>query len=249
MSWRYLCKTSKTFSKTSWRRFEDVFADVLKMSWRRFCKTSWRWLENVLKMSWRRMAKTNILVFTNSFWRRREDVFWRRKAKANIFVLIKTSWRRLQYVFWRWRRKTSSSRRMLAGISNWQKTSIFLKNLGRIKKSKQFIKKSISSSFNWSFERFFDRFDIFIDLIFWLFYQRYCNSQKCVNWWRTKDLICKKISKVCFLSAHVPEYCQSTFSLINNDANGNTKGKTYYKYFFFIHVLFKISLISTWWTN
>ena len=78
--------------------------DVLKMSWRRFCKTSWRRLENVLKTSWRRIAKTNILVLTKTSWRRLEDVFWRRKAKANIFVLIKTSSededeRRVQDVF------------------------------------------------------------------------------------------------------------------------------------------------------
>ena len=53
------------------------------MSWRRFCKTSWRRLENVLKTSWRRIAKTNILVLTKTSWRR--------KVKANIFVLIKTS--------------------------------------------------------------------------------------------------------------------------------------------------------------
>ena len=73
--------------------------DFLKMFWRCFCKTSWR-----------RMAKTNMLVLTNTSWRRLEDVFWRRRAKANIFVLIKTSWRGLQDVFWRRRRKTSSGR-------------------------------------------------------------------------------------------------------------------------------------------
>ena len=142
-SWRYLCKTSwrclEDVFKTSWRRLEDVlktffktswrrFEDVLKMSWRRLenvLKTSWRRLENVLKTSWRRIAKTNILVLTKTSWRRLEDVFWRRKAKANIFVLIKTSSededeRRLEDVF-----KTSSSRRMFAGMSettfgNWK---------------------------------------------------------------------------------------------------------------------------------
>ena len=95
--------------------------DVLKMFWRRFCKTSWRRLENALRMSWQYVLKTS--------WKRLEDVLktynqdeyigldqdvlktsWRRKAKANIFVLIKTSWRRLQEVFWRQRRKTSSRR-------------------------------------------------------------------------------------------------------------------------------------------
>ena len=90
--------------------------DVLKMSWRRFCKTSWRRLENVLKTSWRRIAKTNILVLTKTSWRRLEDVFWRRKAKANIFVLIKTSWRRLLKTKTKDVFKTSSSRRMFAGL-------------------------------------------------------------------------------------------------------------------------------------
>ena len=92
--------------------------DVLKMSWRHFCKTSWRRLENVLKTSWqdvlktswRRMAKTNILVLTKTSWRRLEDVFWRGKAMANIFILIKTPLRRLQDVFWRRRRITPSRR-------------------------------------------------------------------------------------------------------------------------------------------
>ena len=80
--------------------------DVLKMSWRRFCKTSWRRLEDV----WPRQI----------YWswpRRLEDVFWIRKAKANIVVLIKTSWRRLKDVFWRQRRKRSSSRQMFPGIA------------------------------------------------------------------------------------------------------------------------------------
>ena len=40
-------------------RLENVLnislQDVLTMSWRRFCKTSWRHLENVLKTSWRRL--------------------------------------------------------------------------------------------------------------------------------------------------------------------------------------------------
>ena len=116
--------------KTSWRCLEDVFQDILKTFWRRLqnvLKTSWRWLEDVfarcledvlktywrcledvLKTSWRRLAKTNILVLTKTSWRR--------KAKPNIFVLIKTSSRHLQDVFWRRRRKTSSTRRMFAGL-------------------------------------------------------------------------------------------------------------------------------------
>ena len=56
------------------------------MSWRRFCKTSWRGLENVLKMSWWH------------FERRLENVLktsWRRMTKTIMLVLLKTSWRRL----------------------------------------------------------------------------------------------------------------------------------------------------------
>ena len=79
MSWRRFCKTS-------WRCLEDVFArrleDVLKTFWRRLGKTSWRCLEDVLKTSWRRLE--NVLKTS-----------WRRIAKTNILVLTKTSWIRL----------------------------------------------------------------------------------------------------------------------------------------------------------
>ena len=86
----------KTFFKTSWRRFEDVF----KTSWRRFCKKSWRRLENVLKMSWKRIAKTNILVLTKTS---SEDIrlrwtylSWsRRLLKTKTKDVFKTSSRRL----------------------------------------------------------------------------------------------------------------------------------------------------------
>ena len=43
--------------------------DVLKMSWRRFCKTSWRRLEDVLKTSWRRLEDV-----LKTSWKRLEDV-------------------------------------------------------------------------------------------------------------------------------------------------------------------------------
>ena len=73
------------------------------MSWRRFCKTSWRCLEDVfarrleviLKTFWRRLEDVWLRRIYWSWPRRPKDVFWRRKAKTNIFVLIKTSWRRL----------------------------------------------------------------------------------------------------------------------------------------------------------
>ena len=66
----------------SWRRFEDV----LKMSWRRFCNTSWRRLEKVLKHI-----------------RLDQDV-------------LKTSWRSLLKTKTKDVFKTSSSRRMFAGM-------------------------------------------------------------------------------------------------------------------------------------
>ena len=66
-----------------------------------------------------------------SWPRRLEDVFWRRKARANIFVLIKTSWRRLEDVFWRRRRKTSSSRRMFAGLWLHLSNSLYHSNVFR----------------------------------------------------------------------------------------------------------------------
>ena len=71
--------SSRRICETSWRRFEDVL------------KTSWRCLENVLKTSWRRMEKTNILVLTKTSWRCLEAVFWRRLINKNIFVFIKTN--------------------------------------------------------------------------------------------------------------------------------------------------------------
>ena len=43
MSWRCFCKTS-------WKRIEEVF----KTSWQDVLKTSWRHLESVLKASWKR---------------------------------------------------------------------------------------------------------------------------------------------------------------------------------------------------
>ena len=96
------------------------------MSWkylegRRFCKTSWRHLENYLKTSWR-CFKNVLRTFEDVWlgriywsWRRRlENVFWTCMTNANMFALIKTSWGYLEEVFWRQRPKTffkTSSRR------------------------------------------------------------------------------------------------------------------------------------------
>ena len=92
MSPRCICETS-------WRRFEAVLKtswrcleDVLKTSWRRFDKTSWRRLEDVLKTSWRRLEDVWPRRIYWSWPRRLEDVFWRRMINKDIFVFIK-SWR------------------------------------------------------------------------------------------------------------------------------------------------------------
>ena len=102
---------------TSWKRLEDVLKtfskrleDILNMSWRRFCKTSGRCVENVMKTSWqdvlvRRLKNVLKTYGQDEYIGLDQDFFWRRKAKANIFILIQDSSRRLQDVFWR--RKTS----------------------------------------------------------------------------------------------------------------------------------------------
>ena len=120
-SWGRVNKNSLTwwyFLKASWRSNEDIFGrrfeDVFKTFWQDTLKMSWRRLENAFKTSWKRMTKVNILVLN--------------KTKANILVLIKTSWTCHVDVFRRRRRKTSwrplqdvfktsSSRRMFAGLS------------------------------------------------------------------------------------------------------------------------------------
>ena len=84
--------------ETSSKRLEDV----LKIFWRRFCKTSWRRLENVLKTSWQDVWKTS--------WRRLEDVYpkqiywcWPRRVED----VLKTSSEdiRLRWTYWSWSRR------------------------------------------------------------------------------------------------------------------------------------------------
>ena len=89
----------------SWRRLEDVFKTFLQD----VLKTSWRDFKDVLKTSWKCMTRTSILVLI-------QDVFWRRVSKANIFVLMKTPWRCLLKTKTKDVFKTSSSRRMFAGL-------------------------------------------------------------------------------------------------------------------------------------
>ena len=84
--------------------FEEIFAKrleyVLKISWRRFCKTSSRLFEDVLKTTWQKVLKM--------LWRRLEDVL-----KTFVQDVLKTSWRilarRLEDVwprrmYWSWPR-------------------------------------------------------------------------------------------------------------------------------------------------
>ena len=82
MSWRRFCRRLKDVLKTSSKHLEDI----LKMSRRRFCKTSWRGFQNVLKTSWRHMAKTNILVFIKTS---SEDEWLRRIYSSSSRHLLK----------------------------------------------------------------------------------------------------------------------------------------------------------------
>ena len=101
MSWRRLGNVLKT----SWRPLEEV----LKTSWRGLkdvLKTSWRGLENVLKTSWRRLEEV---------WPRRIYWSWRRRLEDALKTYSEhEDERRCQDVF-----KTSSSRRMFAGIVSY----------------------------------------------------------------------------------------------------------------------------------
>ena len=103
--------------KTFRRRLQDTFPrrlqGVFKTSSRRFWKTSWRRLGQTF---WRRLEDVSLRRICWSWSRRLADVFWRLMIKGNILFLIKTSsededQRRLQDVF-----KTSSPRRMFAGL-------------------------------------------------------------------------------------------------------------------------------------
>ena len=93
--------------------------DVLKMSWRRFedvLKTSWRRLEDVLKTSWKRLEDVLKTYSQDEYIGLDQDVL---KTSSEDVRLRRTysSWsRRLQDIFRRQRWKTSSSRRMFAGM-------------------------------------------------------------------------------------------------------------------------------------
>ena len=82
------------FSKSKPRKHLLVFQDVLKMSWRLFVKTPWRFLEDVLKTScktsWRRLGRRKIVTLKIS-WRRLEDISWRCLKDMSCSVNILTS--------------------------------------------------------------------------------------------------------------------------------------------------------------
>ena len=111
-----LCLEDKTswrcFCNTSWRRLEDVF----KTSWNRLGKTSWRHLEDVFKMSWKCLQDVWPRRIYWSWPRRLEDVL--ETSSEDVWVRqIYSSWSRgllktkKKDVF-----KRSSSRRMFAGL-------------------------------------------------------------------------------------------------------------------------------------
>ena len=74
---------------------------LLKMSWRRFCETFWRRLENVLKTSWWRIAKTNVLVCP----RRLEDVLKRSSEEV-----------KLRGTYWSWSRRLHQGECLLGSV-------------------------------------------------------------------------------------------------------------------------------------
>ena len=120
--------------KTSWRRLEnvlkassryldDVFArcleEVLKTSWKRLSKTSWRCLEDVLQMSWRRLTdvlKTSSRYLNDVYARRLEDVLKTSSEDVWVKWIYSSWWRRLVKTKTKDVFKTSSSRRMFAGL-------------------------------------------------------------------------------------------------------------------------------------
>ena len=118
MSWKCFCKTS-------WRCLENV----LKTSWQDFLKTPWRRLENVLKISWRCMAKTNMLVLTKTSWRLLMT------SSKGVWRLYSSWWRRLEDVLKKCSEdvfKTSSSRRIFArDILNIRKYLMVKNNIKR----------------------------------------------------------------------------------------------------------------------
>ena len=102
--------------KMSWRRFCRRLEDVLKTSWRRFGKMSWRCLEDVFARRFDDVLNTFLQDVLKMSSKRLEDFLKTYSQDGYIGLdqdVLKTSWRHLlktKDVF-----KTSSSRRMFAG--------------------------------------------------------------------------------------------------------------------------------------
>ena len=102
--------SSRRICKTSWRRFEGV----LKTSWQDVLKMSWRRLQDVLKRLEDLMPRRLEDVWTRQIYcsspRRLEDVLKTSSEDVWLIRIYSSSSRRLEDVFWRRRRKTSSRR-------------------------------------------------------------------------------------------------------------------------------------------
>ena len=90
--------------------------NVLKMSPRRICETSWRRFKDVLRTTWRCLEdiwKTLKTYGQDEYWswaRRLEDVLKTCSEDIWLIRIYSSSSRRLEDVFWRRRRKSSSRR-------------------------------------------------------------------------------------------------------------------------------------------
>ena len=109
--------SSRRICETSWRRFEDV----LKTSWRCLEDVFARRLEDVLKTSWRRLEDVWTRRIYWSWPRRLKDVLKTSFEDVWLIRIYSSSSGRLEDVFWRQDErslqdvfKTSSSRRMFA---------------------------------------------------------------------------------------------------------------------------------------
>ena len=104
--------SSRRICETSWRRFEDVLArrleDVLKTSWKRLEDVLARRLEDVLKTSWKRLEDVLKTYSQDEYIGLDQDVL--KTSSEDVWLRrIYSSWsRRLEDGFWRQRRKTSS---------------------------------------------------------------------------------------------------------------------------------------------
>ena len=112
---KHLCKTfSRRLGKTSWRWLQHL-GDVLNLSWRRFCKTSWSFLEDVLKTygqdEYICLDQGIIKTSSEDVWLRRIFFFWSKRLEhASRRRRRKTSSRRLHQDECLYLRKTSSRR-------------------------------------------------------------------------------------------------------------------------------------------